>query len=119
MTSERRLRRSSDPLVALHYQLAETRKRGGFEAVVLTDATGMVVAGSGAWPICEELAAFAPFAGNAMDRESLPGIAREMVVHPVPMGGQDVLLCARGEHGVEAESALTAASQGIHRILAA
>jgi hypothetical protein len=115
MTSDRRVRRSSDPLVALHYQLTETRKRGGFEAVVLADPSGVVVAGSGSWPVCEELAAFAPLV------ERLPDPRLDMVVWPVSMNG--ALLCARGGGSDEAsetrEQALNAASEGVFRILAA
>jgi hypothetical protein len=115
MTSERRVRRSSDPLVALHYQLTETRRRGGFEAVVLADPSGVVVAGSGSWPVCEELAAFAPLA------ERLAEEKLDMIVLPLSVNG--ALLCARGGHAGGAqearEQALNSATDGVFRILAA
>ena len=57
---DRRRRRSADPLVALHYQLSVTRSRGELDAIVVADASGVVVAGAGSWPVCEELAAYAP-----------------------------------------------------------
>ena len=59
-TGERRKQRSADPLVALHYQLAQSRSRSAVEAIVLADTSGVVVAGAGSWVICEELAAYAP-----------------------------------------------------------
>jgi hypothetical protein len=57
---ERRRRRSSDPLVALHYQLSSARTAGDLDAIVVADPSGVVVAGAGSWPVCEELAAYAP-----------------------------------------------------------
>ena len=53
---ERRARRSDDTMTALHYQLAFARHEGGFEALVLADSSGCLVAGAGAWPTCEMLA---------------------------------------------------------------
>src|SRR5262249_34980434 len=61
---ERRRRRSDDTMTALHYQLASTRSEGHLDAVVLVDDTGCLVAGAGAWPMCEELAAYAPLLAN-------------------------------------------------------
>src|SRR5271165_1035438 len=59
-STERRTKRSSDPLVALHYQLAHCRRERGLDALVVADDSGVVVAGSGSWAACEELAAYAP-----------------------------------------------------------
>ena len=47
--SERRRRRSPDPLVALHYQLSSVRKDGALDTVVVADGSGVVVAGAGSW----------------------------------------------------------------------
>ncbi len=58
--AERRKKRSADPLVALHYQLAHARQDGALDVLVLADTAGMVVAGAGSWVVCEELAAYAP-----------------------------------------------------------
>jgi hypothetical protein len=58
--SDRRKKRSSDPLVALHYQLSLARAEGELETIVLADPSGVVVAGAGSWAACEELAAYAP-----------------------------------------------------------
>src|SRR5208282_2231924 len=57
---DRRRKRSQDPLIALHYQLAHARQDGELEAIVLADTSGIVVAGAGSWATCEELAAYAP-----------------------------------------------------------
>ena len=54
---DRRLRRSSDPLVALHYQLSSTRARSDLDAIVVADPSGVVVARAGSWPVSEELPA--------------------------------------------------------------
>src|SRR5262249_3997345 len=70
--SERRRRRSDDPLVALHYQLAHARQEGQLEAIVVADDAGVVVAGAGAWATCEELAAYAPILAQGQWTE--PGL---------------------------------------------
>src|SRR4029077_4660195 len=57
---DRRRRRSSDPLVALHYQLAHASDHGKADAMVVADDSGVTLAGSGPWALCEELAAYAP-----------------------------------------------------------
>ncbi len=56
---DRRRRRSEDPITALHYQLSFARAEAELEALVLVDDSGCLVAGAGAWPLCEELAAYA------------------------------------------------------------
>ncbi|HVY47147.1 MAG TPA: hypothetical protein VHB21_14770, partial [Minicystis sp.] len=68
---ERRRRRSHDPVTALHYQLAFTRSEAGLDAVVLVDESGCLVAGAGAWPACEELAAYAPLLARPADVQSV------------------------------------------------
>src|SRR5258708_15116401 len=102
-SEERRRKRSSDPLVALHYQLAKARHEGQLEAIVVADGSGVVVAGSGAWAVCEELAAYAPLLAQGVWSE--PGIASasrvaqlrtQVDVQSVEVDGQTVLLCARG-----------------------
>ena len=56
MLTERRRKRSQDPLIALHYHLAEVRAEVAFDAVVVADSSGLVLAGAGSWAVCEELA---------------------------------------------------------------
>ncbi len=118
---ERRRKRSRDPLIALHYQLAYARQDGRLEAIVVADASGVMVAGAGAWAICEELAAYAPLlasaepnlhAGVASRVEALRGQAS---VKRMRVDGQDVLLCARG--GSLRAVSLDHAATGVARIL--
>jgi hypothetical protein len=103
MTQEdRRRRRSSDPLVALHYQLSSTRARGELDAIVVADVSGVVVAGAGSWPVCEELAAYAPLLADGSwaqmsDNVSsrVESLRKDVEIRSISVGGQDVLLCAR------------------------
>ncbi len=129
-SDDRRQRRSSDPLVALHYQLSTTRARGELDAIVVADASGVVVAGAGSWPVCEELAAYAPLlaegAWSSMtDQVSsrVESLRSEVEVRALTVAGQEVLLCARRQRraGMEAQAAVTrdleAAAAGVSRIL--
>lgn len=127
-SNDRRHRRSDDPLVALHYQLSSSRARGELDAIVVADASGVVVAGAGSWPVCEELAAYAPLLADASWSESTEPVAsrvdvlrRDAVVRAVSVGGQQILLCARTKReDAEATSReLDRAAAGISRILAA
>jgi hypothetical protein len=116
---DRRQRRSHDPLVALHYQLSETRRQGSLDTVVVADGSGVVVAGAGSWAACEELAAFAPLILDG----SVGGFER-VTVRSVDVGGDRVLLCARTPasepHDHDAtEHAMKRAAQGVSRILQA
>ena len=47
LLADRRRQRSDDPLVALHYQLANVRREAELEAIVVADDSGVVVAGAG------------------------------------------------------------------------
>jgi hypothetical protein len=120
---DRRRKRSDDPLVALHYQLTHARHEGRLDAIVVADDAGIVVAGAGSWAVCEELAAYAPLLADGVWTE--PGMARgsriselsgEVDVQPVDVGGQTVLLCARG--GKRGSAAMDRAARGVARILA-
>ncbi len=141
-STERRTRRSTDPLVALHYQLAAARARGELDAIVVADTSGVVVAGAGSWPTCEEIAAFAPLLADGAWASMSDAVSsrvewlrREVEVRTVSIGEQDVLLCARklarndeGDPGASNEDArsvgnsaenLEHAAAGIARILRA
>jgi hypothetical protein len=122
--AERRRRRSDDAITALHYQLSHTRGEGGLEAVVLVDDTGCLVAGAGAWPLCEELAAFAPLladrraVGNAVVGTRLAAIEPDVFVIPISLDGVQALLCGRGTGLARAPEKLIArAADGCRRIL--
>jgi hypothetical protein len=123
--AERRLRRSEDPITALHYQLAHARHQAGLQAMVLVDDCGGVVAGAGAWPLCEELAAFAPLlvdtgaliqtaAATAVD-----ALRSEVSLRPLSLNGAEVLLAARGQAGADIDDSLSRAARGCLRILGA
>jgi hypothetical protein len=114
---ERRTRRSDDTMLALHYQLAFARFEGEFDALVLTDAAGCLVAGAGPWPTCEMLAAFAPFFGGQRrhrpDDDERPS---DVELRRLMIDGSEVLLCARGGGHARVPS-ITRAASGCRRIL--
>jgi hypothetical protein len=120
--AERRRRRSEDTITALHYQLSAARTDGKLEALVLVDDRGCLVAGAGAWPTCEELAAYAPFfaeegTANAFQQGSrIAELSREVVVKTLPLGPADALLASRGG-GENRAAAMTRAAVGCRRIL--
>ena len=129
LSEDRRRKRSDDPLVALHYQLAQARQDARLEAIVVADDAGVVVAGCGAWPVCEELAAYAPLlsqlarearaapgSGRDLDGESrIAALRAEIDVRPVDVEGQTVLVCARGTE--PASAVIERAAAGVARIL--
>ena len=118
---ERRRKRSHDPLVALHYQLAYARKDGHLDAIVVADASGVMVAGAGSWATCEELAAYAPLfaqASDVMNRTTasrVDALRRHVDVKRLLVDGQEVLVCARG--GAMRSLSLDQAAFGVARIL--
>jgi len=121
----RRRQRSSDPLIALHYQLAHVRQEERLEALVVADDSGVVVAAAGAWATCEELAAYAPLLVRSSSHEPPPsdeGAASRVAemrphvdIQPVTVEGQTVLLCSRG--GPRRAATLHRAAAGVARIL--
>jgi hypothetical protein len=119
--TERRRKRSIDPLVALHYQLSQARIAGDHDAIVVADASGIVVAGAGAWAVCEELAAYAPLLASEDDGGTpsisarLASLKGEVDVRSMRVGAEEVLVCARG--GRARKESLAIAAEGIDRIL--
>jgi hypothetical protein len=134
---ERRQRRSDDPLIALHYQLAQARSQGALDAIVVADTAGVVVAGAGPWAACEELAAYAPILASARfgadvgedghDEGSRVEVLRgKTAVSRVEVDGGlgEVLFCAHGGRagaraGAGLERTLAEAMRGVARILRA
>jgi hypothetical protein len=121
--SDRRRKRSDDPLVALHYQLVQAGREGKVDAMVVADDSGVLVAGAGPWASCEELAAYAPLLAQgqwfepALDPEGyMAELRTEVDVQRVDTDGQTVFLCARG--GWMRAMAMEKAAQGVARILA-
>lgn len=116
---ERRGRRSGDRAKALRYQLEHTRERGRFEALVLADDAGLVVAAAGQKGVCEELGAYAPLFTRAPLGMPLPPLlmGAEVGVRPVKLLGQDLYLACVGG-GVARDALLSHSSAGVQRILA-
>lgn len=119
---DRRRRRSVDPLVALHYQLAHARAEGAQDAIVVADASGVVVAGAGSWAACEELAAYAPLLASggsvpSADASRISVLRGETAVTSFEVDNQEVLVCVRG--GAGRGRTLEAAAFGAARILRA
>ncbi len=119
---ERRRRRSEDPITALHYQLSFARAEAEFEALVLVDDSGCLVAGAGAWPLCEELAAYAPLLAHpdAIQSDSvsssLASMARQIEIRTVMIDGVEATICGRGGSAFRTASIARAAA-GCLRIL--
>ena len=106
---ERRKRRSTNCAEALALLLESTREQARLASVVLSDRTGILVAGAGPARECDELAAWAPLSHDA--RESAPpGLCR------VRVRGLDAYLCATSAGG-NPLSVLTEAAEGCARIL--
>lgn len=122
--SERRRRRSDDPITALHYQLASARSQAALDAVVLVDESGCLVAGAGAWAVCEELAAFAPLLArpelvkHATVGGRVGALSSHALVRSVDVDGAEVLLCGRGG-SMRRDEELSRAAEGCKRILRA
>jgi hypothetical protein len=121
---ERRRRRSDDPVTALHYQLSTTRTEAHLDAVVLVDDSGCLVAGAGAWPACEELAAYAPLLAdpgavkNGTISARIAALTAEVEVQSLAIDGSEVLLCGRGGTP-ERGASIARAAAGCLRILRA
>lgn len=119
---DRRRRRSEDPITALHYQLSHTRAEAGLDAVVLVDDSGCLVAGAGAWPACEELAAYAPLLANraaiasAAVGSRIAALEAEIEVHTLTIDGAEAVLCGKGGDPSRRGSIARAAA-GCRRIL--
>lgn len=121
---ERSLKRSHDPITALHYQLAAARRDASLQALVLVDESGCLVAGAGAWPVCEELAAYAPLLTEPRERlrtvvsMRIAALSTEVESLTLDFDGQAVLLCGRGGSS-KRRAVLDRAAVGVRRIWAA
>jgi hypothetical protein len=121
---ERRRRRSRDAVTALHYQLSSTRSLGGLDAVVLVDDSGCLVAGAGAWPACEELAAYAPLLEDPsrIVRRTVSArieqLSQTTATRVVDIDGAEVVLSCRGG-ATDRAMFLDLAADGVRRILSA
>jgi hypothetical protein len=126
---DRRRKRSRDPLIALHYQLAHARHDAELEAIVVADTSGLVVAGAGSWALCEELAAYAPLLARdgqwiepGAGDSRVASLSLEVDIQSVMIDGQEVYLCARGTSHRSDQfrgRVMARAAAGVTRILAA
>ncbi len=122
---DRRNKRSDDPITALHYQLAHARRAAELDAMVFVDGTGALVAGAGAWPVCEELAAYAPLLAHRHGGESsflsshLDRLRETVSLRAMMFDGFEVVIAARGPSGAATEASLVRAAAGCRRILGA
>jgi hypothetical protein len=120
---DRRKKRSSDVITALHYQLSSTRAEARLEAVVLVDPSGCLVAGAGAWPVCEELAAYAPLLAhrgdirNATVGSRIAALTGAVCVQALFVDGGEAILCGRGGAEPGRRASLEQAAEGCRRIL--
>ena len=117
---ERRRRRSEQCSTALRFQLEDTVKKGGLEALCLSDCDGLLMAWAGEDDLCEELGAVAPLlahcpAGSLM----ISGLqGEEVVVKAIEYFGQQLYLASIGG-GRGTEAVLRHSAKGICRILTA
>ena len=117
LAAERRVARSTDALVALSRLLDGSRRAGGLDAIVVADPTGCLVAGAGAFRVCEELAAQAPLAANDVVPTRLDVLSRRTDVRRLSIDGIEVLLCGHGADAGDRSTALEHAAAGCARIL--
>ena len=118
---ERRVSRSSDPLVALSRLLEAIRRSGPLETLAIADETGCLVAGAGRSADCEELAALAPFLDAAWPANDttptrLEVLARSTEVRRLSVDGISVLVCGQGGEPARA-TGMPRAAAGCERIL--
>ena len=121
--SERRQRRSEDTVTALHYQLAAARSEATMSAVVLVDDQGLLIAGAGTWPACEELAAYAPLFADPRGISSADVGARvrelspQIAIQTMDLEGSTILVCGQGASPSQG-AVVARAAAGCRRILA-
>ena len=91
---------------------------------MLVDDSGCLVAGAGAWPVCEELAAYAPLLANpgAVASSSVgsrvAALSPDVEVRSLDFDGAEVLLCGQGGAAARSDS-MSRAAAGCLRILRA
>jgi hypothetical protein len=114
LETERRHGRSDDTLVSLCRLLDATRRDSGLSAVAVADATGCLVAGSGAARLCEELAAIATLPANDPRLDEFGFRGPKPTVRQLLIDGFEVSISALG--GAK-DSDYLRLSDGCRRIL--
>jgi hypothetical protein len=113
LATERRHGRSADTLVSLCRLLDATRRDGGLAAVAVADASGCLVAGSGAAQLCEELAAISTLPANDPRLDELGFRGVKPPVRQLLIDGFEVSITALGGR----DSDYLRISDGCRRIL--
>src|SRR6188768_80583 len=114
LETDRRQGRSADTLVSLCRLLDAARRNSGLSAVALADATGCLVAGSGAARLCEELAAISTLPANDPRLEEFGFRGPKPPVRQLLIDGVEVSLSALGD---AQDSDYVRLSDGCSRIL--
>src|SRR4051812_44738371 len=114
LQTERRHGRSTDTLVSLCRLLDAARHNSGLSAVAIADATGCLVAGSGAARLWEELAAISTLPANDPRLEELGFRGPKPPVRQLLIDGFEVSITALGE---AEDSDYARLSDGCRRIL--
>lgn len=94
---ERRHGRSSDTLVSLCRLLDQARRDRGLSAVAVADATGCLVAGSGALRLCEELAALSTLPANDPRLDEVGFRGSRPQVRQLTIDGFEISISALGD----------------------
>jgi hypothetical protein len=94
---ERRHGRSTDTFVSLCRLLDATRRDRGLSAVAVADASGCLVAGSGAAQLCEELAAISTLPANDPRLDELGFRGSKPAVRQLMIDGFEVSISALGD----------------------
>lgn len=98
--TERRRRRSDDPLEAMRLQLDACRDDGAVDAMVIFDDQGLRLAGSGDGETCDEVAATLPLVSRDLDyfegHLSSPRGTWDLAVRRFAVSGGSLFVCAVG-----------------------
>lgn len=113
-SKDRRLGRSTDTFVSLCRLLEAARRDRGLAAVALADASGCLVAGSGAAQLCEELAALTTIPANDPRLDELGFRGEKPPVRQLLIDGYEVALTALGDAN---DADYVRLSDGCRRIL--
>ena len=114
LSTERRHGRSTDTFVSLCRLLDATRRDSGLAAVAVADASGCLVAGSGAAQLCEELAAISTLPANDPRLDELGFRGGKPPVRQLLIDGFEVSISALGD---ARDSDYLRLSDGCRRIL--
>ncbi len=118
-----RRRRSSDPSLALHFQLAACCDRGEVTAMAMADDDGRPLALAGELGACREvadkLARVASRIRSAEYTALAPGHCYDVSMQRIHTGRGDVIVCAVGGSSDERRRHIDRSAAAAQRILAA